>query len=87
MQSGGGDIELAGVCKSFDGVTNVVDGVNLNGSAEQSDNIQTQLFIYQNPAAPLAAAFTSGFICFTPLGRSYIVIGPGPPSGSSPSRT
>jgi putative spermidine/putrescine transport system ATP-binding protein len=24
-----GDIELAGVCKSFDGVTNVVDGVNL----------------------------------------------------------
>src|SRR5882757_1246405 len=29
MQSGRGDIELAGVCKSFDGVTNVVDGVNL----------------------------------------------------------
>src|SRR5215470_6988195 len=24
-----GDIELAGVCKSFDGLTNVVDGVNL----------------------------------------------------------
>src|SRR2546421_6847 len=29
MNSDRGDIELAGGCKSFDGVTNVVDGVNL----------------------------------------------------------
>jgi putative spermidine/putrescine transport system ATP-binding protein len=29
MRAGGGDIELAGLCKSYDGVTNVVDGVNL----------------------------------------------------------
>src|SRR3569832_2744000 len=29
MRAAKGDIELAGVCKSFDGVTNVVDGVNL----------------------------------------------------------
>jgi putative spermidine/putrescine transport system ATP-binding protein len=29
MKNDRGDIELAGVCKSFDGVTNVVDGVNL----------------------------------------------------------
>jgi putative spermidine/putrescine transport system ATP-binding protein len=29
MGTGRGEIELAGVCKSFDGVTNVVDGVNL----------------------------------------------------------
>jgi putative spermidine/putrescine transport system ATP-binding protein len=29
MRSGLDDIELAGICKSFDGVTNVVDGVNL----------------------------------------------------------
>jgi len=29
MKRDRGDIELAGVCKSFDGVTNVVDGVNL----------------------------------------------------------
>jgi len=29
MKSDRGDIELAGVCKSFDGVTQVVDGVNL----------------------------------------------------------
>ena len=29
MKSDRGDIELAGVCKSFDGMTNVVDGVNL----------------------------------------------------------
>jgi putative spermidine/putrescine transport system ATP-binding protein len=29
MRSDGGDIELAGLCKSYDGNTNVVDGVNL----------------------------------------------------------
>src|SRR5258708_22876549 len=29
MRAGTGDIDLAGLCKSFDGVTNVVDGVNL----------------------------------------------------------
>ncbi|WP_315830942.1 ABC transporter ATP-binding protein [Bradyrhizobium prioriisuperbiae] len=29
MTDGRGDIELAGVCKSYDGVTHVVDGVNL----------------------------------------------------------
>ena len=29
MRLGGGDIELAGLCKSYDGQTNVVDGVNL----------------------------------------------------------
>jgi putative spermidine/putrescine transport system ATP-binding protein len=29
MRPGQGDIELAGLCKSYDGVTNVVDGVNL----------------------------------------------------------
>jgi putative spermidine/putrescine transport system ATP-binding protein len=29
MRPGLGDIELAGLCKSYDGVTNVVDGVNL----------------------------------------------------------
>jgi phosphomannomutase len=29
MRPDAGDIELAGLCKSYDGVTNVVDGVNL----------------------------------------------------------
>ena len=29
MRQSHGDIELAGLCKSFDGITNVVDGVNL----------------------------------------------------------
>ena len=29
MRQSQGDIELAGLCKSFDGITNVVDGVNL----------------------------------------------------------
>src|SRR5882724_8515715 len=29
MRAGAGDIELAGLCKSYDDITNVVDGVNL----------------------------------------------------------
>jgi putative spermidine/putrescine transport system ATP-binding protein len=29
MAVGRGDIELAGICKSYDGITNVVDGINL----------------------------------------------------------
>src|SRR5947209_18357635 len=29
MRAGAGDIELAGLCKSYDDVTNVVQGVNL----------------------------------------------------------
>src|SRR5258708_25998948 len=29
MRAGAGNIELAGLCKSYDGATNVVDGVNL----------------------------------------------------------
>ena len=29
MRAGSGDIELAGLSKTYDGVTNVVDGVNL----------------------------------------------------------
>ncbi len=29
MRAARGDIELAGVCKSYDGMTNAVDGINL----------------------------------------------------------
>lgn len=51
-----------------------IDGVNLNaaaGSLEAVADIETQLYYYQNPANPAPVAFTQGFVCFTPLGRSY----------------
>jgi prepilin-type N-terminal cleavage/methylation domain-containing protein len=61
--------------------TNVllVDGVNLNSTLEANADIETQAFSYPNPANNTATAFTSGFVCYTPLGRSYLFIGVGPP--------
>jgi type IV fimbrial biogenesis protein FimU len=51
-----------------------IDGVNLNSSAQSVEavaDIETQLFYYQNAANPAPVAFNQGFVCFTPLGRSY----------------
>lgn len=52
-----------------------VDGVDLNtagaSSLENVADIKTQLFYYLNPTNGAATQFTSGFVCFTPLGRSY----------------
>jgi prepilin-type N-terminal cleavage/methylation domain-containing protein len=53
----------------------LVDGVNLNavaGVAEVDANIQTSLYYY-NPAS--GPGFTAlSYMCFTPLGRSYVAI-------------
>ena len=57
----------------------MIDGVNLNGTIEANADIETQAFIYTSPTNSTATAFSSGFICYTPLGRSYLVIGLGPP--------
>jgi prepilin-type N-terminal cleavage/methylation domain-containing protein len=46
----------------------LVDGVNLNGTLEANANIQAQIVQY-NGAAP--SAFNPGYVCYTPLGRSY----------------
>jgi prepilin-type N-terminal cleavage/methylation domain-containing protein len=70
-----------------------VDGVNLNGlpgTLEVTADIETQLYYYQNPTNAAATAFTQGFVCFTPLGRSYAnVVGATQPifDGSLPSVT
>jgi prepilin-type N-terminal cleavage/methylation domain-containing protein len=51
-----------------------IDGVNLNStgqSLEVTADIETQLYYYQNSANPAPVAFNQGFVCFTPLGRSY----------------
>ena len=59
--------------------TLLIDGVNLNGTIESNADIETQAFIYTSPTNSTATAFSSGFVCYTPLGRSYIQIGVGPP--------
>ncbi len=61
--------------------TNVllVDGVNLNGTIEADADIETQAFSYPDPTNNTATAFASGFVCYTPLGRSYLFFGAGPP--------
>ncbi len=57
----------------------LVDGVNLNGTIETDADIQTQAVFYSDPTNSGAKTFTSGFVCYTPLGRSYArldVVGP-----------
>ena len=51
----------------------LVDGLNLNGAIESTAGIETQLVVY-NPGGG-ATTVTQGFICFTPLGRSYFTNG------------
>jgi prepilin-type N-terminal cleavage/methylation domain-containing protein len=55
----------------------LVDSVNLNGTGntiESDANIQTDMFVYQNPTTPAKTAFATGYICFTPLGRAYMSV-------------
>ena len=67
-----------------------IDGVNLNGvasSLEATAGIQVSMLFYASAAAPSATAFASGFVCFTPLGRSYVAVPATTPSfdGTLPS--
>lgn len=51
-----------------------VDGVDLNtgpGTLETVADIETQLYYYLSAASSAAAEFQQGYVCFTPLGRSY----------------
>jgi prepilin-type N-terminal cleavage/methylation domain-containing protein len=54
----------------------LVDGVNLNqlGIEAQAD-IETQLMQYPSPTSSAAVTFTTGYICYTPLGHTYINVG------------
>jgi Tfp pilus assembly protein FimT len=54
-----------------------IDGVNLNGTIEQLAGI----FAKPNVFSPSKTAVTAAYLCYTPLGRSYIVTG----TSTSPS--
>jgi prepilin-type N-terminal cleavage/methylation domain-containing protein len=68
-----------------DGLNNVlIDSVNLNGggsSLEAQANIAASMLYYLSPSSSASKAFTPGYVCFTPLGRSYF---PTPPVGATP---
>ena len=59
-----------------------IDAVNLNttsGSsqtAEQTAGIQTAISYYASPSVPAAQPLTAAYVCYTPLGRSYLAVGP-----------
>ena len=58
----------------------LVDGVNLNTRAriETEADIQTALCSLPEPDHQRGArSFSAGYICYTPLGRSYVNLGPG----------
>jgi hypothetical protein len=57
----------------------LVDGVNLNHTTEINADIQTQAFTYPSPTSSTPVSFNSGFLCYTPLGRSYLFVGQAPP--------
>ncbi len=63
---------------------NLLDGVNLNDvGMETTGNIQTTLNYYASATASTAQPFTQGYICFTPLGHTYITTPTGGSGGSS----
>jgi prepilin-type N-terminal cleavage/methylation domain-containing protein len=73
-----------------------IDGVDLNtqnqsaSSLEALADIETQLYYYLGAASPAPVAFQQGYVCFTPLGRSYAnVVGATQPvfDGFQPSVT
>jgi prepilin-type N-terminal cleavage/methylation domain-containing protein len=57
----------------------LVDAVNVNsatpGAAEVVADIETQLFIYTSAANSGQTPFAGGYICYTPLGHTYINVG------------
>jgi prepilin-type N-terminal cleavage/methylation domain-containing protein len=57
-----------------------VDGVNLNTgstSIEATSDIETQLAIYPSPTQNTSVNFAAGYICYTPLGHTFINAGAG----------
>lgn len=55
----------------------LLDGVNLNlAGIETTADIQTALVVYPSPASSDGVAFTQGYICYTPLGHTFVTYGP-----------
>ena len=56
----------------------LIDGVNLNGGqAEVQADIETQMSYYGDPTNSSATTFTVGYVCYTPLGHSYVNVAAG----------
>ena len=54
----------------------LLDGVNLNAASasviEAQADIETSLWSYPSPGSSAAVAFATGYICYTPLGHTFI---------------
>jgi prepilin-type N-terminal cleavage/methylation domain-containing protein len=53
----------------------LIDSLSLNAGTsglEAAADIETTMYFYQDPTTNAQTAFATGYICFTPLGRSYI---------------
>jgi prepilin-type N-terminal cleavage/methylation domain-containing protein len=61
------------------GTLTPIDGIDLNGNLEQLATITAQPYVY----IPVAGktAFSEGYVCYTPLGRSYLYVGTAPGTG------
>jgi hypothetical protein len=46
-----------------------------SNSVEVDADIETSMQVYGDPTNNAAAPFNSGYICYTPLGRSYVNVG------------
>ncbi len=55
--------------------TETVNFNSAGGTVEVNADIQTHMYFYQDPTNNTKTAFTSGYICYTPLGRAYMNIG------------
>ena len=59
----------------------LIDGANLNtqlnnpNSIEVVADIETTMQVYSDPTNSTAVAFSTGYICYTPLGRAYVNVG------------
>ncbi len=57
----------------------LVDFVNLNstntGAAEVQADIETQLLMYTSPSSSAQTPVAAGYICYTPLGHTYLSMG------------
>jgi len=57
----------------------LVDAVNLNSTltttAEVVADIETQLFVYTSTSNSGQTTFPSGYVCYTPLGHTYVNVG------------
>jgi hypothetical protein len=55
-------------------IVTAIDGVNLNGSPEADASLQA-VVLWTSGAVPITNQ-SSLCVCFTPLGRSYVYVGP-----------